>query len=210
MRSWLYCFKKLVLKNFSFFISMIIENLKATAYKWDKSWHAKRLLLVQTNTDPLQSWKMQPCLAVRKIERRACRAIRTMQLVREMHSSLNVSCQPFRKRDKFRRVAPSALWANFSRTVWALVSALLLRNKVSNRIANPPANTPDIGPPVCSDRNVCTGRRVAPRPDRWTDIFPPCASVIYTESVSWRNMSGIGNLLLHTKFADRWAVSCEI
>lgn len=32
-----------------------------------------------------------------------------MRLVREMHSPLNVSRQPFRKRDKSRRAAPSAI-----------------------------------------------------------------------------------------------------
>lgn len=45
----------------------------------------------------------------RTFPRRARRAIRAMQLVREMHSPLNVSRQPFRKRDKSRRTAPSAI-----------------------------------------------------------------------------------------------------
>lgn len=101
----------------------------------------------------------------------------------EMHSALNVSRQPFRKRNKSsRRVAPRPLFspdgfldAGVGVGVGDVgVDGEMLRNKVSNRIANPPANTPDIGPPVCSDRK-CLYRR--PGRDRWGPIFfrPSCA-----------------------------------
>lgn len=88
-------------------------------------------------------------------------AIRAAQLVREMHSPLNVSRQPLRKRDKSRRAIPSAISSRrvSRRHVGVGRRRRRSQNKVSNRIANPPANTPDIGPPVCSDRNVCAGRR---------------------------------------------------
>lgn len=64
----------------------------------------------------LQLWKMQPRLNARKIgrfPRGAYRAIRAVLLVREMHSPLNVSRQPLRKRDKSRRAIPSAIFSRW-------------------------------------------------------------------------------------------------
>ena len=108
---------KYVLKNVIFFISIIIENWYKSnrTYKRGKNRHAKCLLLV--HEDQHEPFAVVKYAAVsrrsknRTFPRRARCAIRTMLLVWEMHSPLNVSHQPFRKRYKSRRAAPSAIFS---------------------------------------------------------------------------------------------------
>lgn len=52
--------------------------------------------------NPPQLWKMQLRLVSRKIKRSPAKGRRAIRTMREMHSSLNVSRQPLRKRDKSR------------------------------------------------------------------------------------------------------------
>jgi len=92
--------------------------------------------------------------------------------------------QPLRKRDKSDR---AILFAVLSRVAFSTtMSASPRRNKVSNRMANPPANTLDIGPPVCSDRDVCATD--ARRSNRY---FSPLRAVMYTERVVSRGNSAM-------------------
>lgn len=109
----IYCSEKLASKKNA--ILYFDGNLKATAkYKRGKNRCVKRSLLVHENQhEPFAVVKNAAVSRRSKIERfpvgHAAQFERCSSCQREMHLPLNVSRQPFRKRDKSRRTAPFAI-----------------------------------------------------------------------------------------------------
>ena len=125
----------------------------------------------------------------RTFPRRARRAIRTTLLVWEMHSPLNVSRQPFRKRYKSRRAAPSAI---FSRRVsrrrrgrWYRRHCSGIKYPIESLIRQ--QTCPILGHLFAPTAMFALGAETR----SWTDIFLSCASIIYTEFVNCKNISEI-------------------